>query len=189
MYVEIELIAICIVILQLGTFTHFTWWAITSLAISDFVYIVSTKSYLHIEKAAASIAFIVSCTVLILSLSKCTLFSDALDEHGTFVYVVGNFALHYFPSLRLLYRLWTLHANSQTIALESPFFFSGLKQIVYALSFIPVHLLLLYCMLNDPSVQYQCPPPLNRALFVGLTVLAAFLVELSFEFYFPSQVF
>lgn len=184
MYVEFELAILSIIIIEFGTFTHFTWWAITSLALSDFVYIVSRKSYLHIEKASASIAFIVSCTVLVLSLSRCLLFSDALAEHGTFIYIVGNFALHYFPSLRLLYRLWTLHSKTSSEAYQSPFFFAGFKQLIGSLTLIPVQLLLLYCMLNDPSVQYQCPLPLTRPFFVGGTVIFALITEGIFELYF-----
>ena len=184
MYTEAELAVIVLIILELGTFTHFTWWAITSLAISDFVYIVSRKSYLHIEKASASIALIVSYTVVILSLSRCTLFSEALDEHGVFVYVAGNFALHYFPSLRLLYRLWTLHSNLKPSTPHSLATVKGLKRVLASLTLIPAQLLLLYCMLNDPTVQYQCPAPLSRPFFVGATVLAAFFTEAGFELYF-----
>ena len=37
-----------------------------------------------------------------MSLSRCDLLQDALDEVGPILYLVGNFVLHYYPFLRLI---------------------------------------------------------------------------------------
>lgn len=107
----------------------------------------------------------------VLSIVNCKLFKQALADNGILQYTVGNFALHYWPSLRLLFRLWQLHPKLLYRKLDWHIFTS--------ISYIPVQLLLLYCMLNNPSSQYKCPAQLRESYFVIAIVVAAVGIEIA----------
>ena len=171
MFLQLEIIILCVALVEIGTFLHFTYWAIASLALSDLILLASTERYLHIEKAAATIAILVSCAVPVLSIINCKLFKQSLADNGILQYTVGNFALHYWPSLRLLFRLWQLHPKLLYRKLDWHIFTS--------ISYIPVQLLLLYCMLNNPSSQYKCPAQLRESYFVIAIVVAAVGIEIA----------
>jgi len=169
MFLYLEIFILCLTLVEIGTFLHFTYWAIASLAISDLILVCSKRRYLYIEKAAVTIAVLVSCAVPILSICKCQLFSEALTDNGTLQYTVGNFALHYWPSLRLLFRLWHFHPRLSWHKLN--------VNVLKTLSYIPVQLLLLYCMLNNPSTQYKCPAQLSLPIFVAAIFVSSISIE------------
>ena len=174
MLVELETFIFGIALLYAADLHHFTWWAVISLIASNTIFVLANNSYHRIERAAASIATFVSCAVVILSLAGCKLFANALNDHGTTVYVLGNFALHYWPSLRLLYRMKRVH-NSQPAQKTK-----HVGRSVLQLSFIPAHLLLLYCALNDPTDQYMCGANLSHNVFVAINFFASIGIELLF---------
>jgi hypothetical protein len=171
MFLQLEIFILCITLVEIGTFLHFTYWAIASLALSDLILLLSARRYFRIEKAAATIAIVVSCAVPVLSICNCRLFKEALADNGIVKYTAGNFALHYWPSLRLLFRLWQFHPHLSLQNLRPSVFTS--------LTFIPVHLLLLYSMLNNPAKQYKCPDQLRQSYFVVAIVIAAVAAEVA----------
>lgn len=175
MLTELETLIFAVALLYAAELHHFTWWAVASLVVSNALYVAAETSYHRIERAATSIATFVSLAVVVLSLSGCSLFAYALEDYGPTVYVLGNFALHYWPSLRLLYRMKRTHTTpaSQKRTIAGP---PALLQI----SLIPAHLLLLYCTLNDPTVQYKCGKNLSHNTFVAINLVASIAIELLF---------
>lgn len=92
-----------------GQAGHMTWWGIATLAARLLTFTVSETVDL-----LGSTQLIVSLTVLIgtwaMSLSECGMLVTALADFGPLGYVMGNFALHYYPVTRAL----TIPAASTT---------------------------------------------------------------------------
>ena len=91
---------------------HYTWWSITVFALWDLL--LFTEAYIYYEQThpltaltdhfagvVSVVAAVVGLGVLYMSANECELLSDALDEAGDSLYVVGNFAMHYYPLIRL----------------------------------------------------------------------------------------
>ena len=91
---------------------HFTWWSITVFALWDALLFV--EAYVYYGKPSplttltdrfagvvSVVAAVVGLGVLYMSANECELLSDALDEAGDSLYVIGNFAMHYYPLIRL----------------------------------------------------------------------------------------
>jgi hypothetical protein len=79
---------------------HLTWWGVVAYGVylwarardqQDTVWL--TVLLLHV---------VIISGVWFMSLSRCDLLEDALDEVGPILYLVGNFVLHYYPFLRLI---------------------------------------------------------------------------------------
>jgi hypothetical protein len=105
-YVEIVAIVVSICV-DFTHLTHLTWWGLISLAIYDmFVILDTTKSHslngYHYWGAALTFSVVILIGVLGLSLAQCSMLSDAVDQYGWSGYVVGNFLVHYYPTLRIL---------------------------------------------------------------------------------------
>ena len=84
---------------------HYTWWSITLFAVWDVLLFVD--AYLGTRLASpfagltATVSVVVAIGVLYMSANGCTLLSDAQDEAGDGLYIVGNFLMHYYPLVRL----------------------------------------------------------------------------------------
>ena len=104
----IEIFAFSIAIGVYADFSHFTWWALTTFVVSNVLELIDLKKNERLEIAAATICTVVSATVPLLSLIPCTLFNNAFEEYGLFLYTFANWVVHYYPSLRLLQRVYPL---------------------------------------------------------------------------------
>ena len=145
-----------------GDFTHFTWWAVLSLVVSDATMLLGFGDH-RSHTLSATISCCVSITVLLLSYLECSLFSEAYTELGHNAYTVANFAVHYWPSLRLLPR-----------AIDSPLHRHGKWYYADAAC-----LLTLYTALLRPVEVYGCANShtVTHALMVGLSVGGPLLVQ------------
>lgn len=80
--------------------SHLTWWGLASLAVFDYA-----NAWGRADSVYAVVLCLQLCVVVgvwFMSLSSCDLLEDARVEVGDLVYGVGNFAMHYWPSLRVL---------------------------------------------------------------------------------------
>lgn len=80
--------------------SHLTWWGLVALAIFDYATVWRMQDSVY-----ASVLCVQACVVLgvwFMSASECSLLADAQAEVGDGVYAIGNFAMHYWPSLRVL---------------------------------------------------------------------------------------
>lgn len=119
--------------------THFTWWGIGSLVLFDAVALWSPPGWRERTFAFfAGTAFTILVGVLGLSVARCTLLSDALDEMGFGGYVAGNLAIHYWPAARVM-----MHAPQTLVR--------GPNQALAAASY-----LVLYLSVNRASKVYGC---------------------------------
>lgn len=145
-----------------GDFTHFTWWAVISLLVSDVALLFNVGTH-RSHTLSATISSCVSITVLFLSYSGCGLFSDAYLNLGENIYAVANFAVHYWPSLRLIPR-----------AVDSPVHVHGKWYYADAAC-----LLTLYTALHKPVDVYQCADAhyLTHGALVGLSVGGALFIQ------------
>lgn len=164
MFNRIEALVFAVLMYQLADMTHFTWWAIASLIVSD-VLVESNLHCVHVNVLAGSIAVLVSLAVAGLSVVRCSLFQGALDDLGAPVYALGNFAVHYWPSLRLVVRICTSEVPAKL-----------------HLTTVPAQVLLLYTALNNPTVEYRCPPNLSHVTFVVGSLFASVGIELGLAF-------
>lgn len=147
-----------------GDVSHFTWWAVISLVVSDVtcmsnITTVHTAMHYRANVMFATIATMVSLTVVVLSWMECTLFVSALADNGTLLYISGNFVLHYWPSLRLLVRV-----------LECPH-----KRTITADA---ACLITLYNVVNNPSEVYGCTAVLPNWPFPIAAVVGSVVVEI-----------
>tara|TARA_B100000795_G_scaffold268652_1_gene256091 strand:- start:2667 stop:3170 length:504 start_codon:yes stop_codon:yes gene_type:complete len=131
-----EILVFTIALITQGNITHFTWWAVCSLICSDVAELANVASPRG-EIMAATISVLVSVTVPIMSQLSCSLFSDTLTEVGYVVYVFGNSALHYWPSIRLTGRVLNDKRSTSICADAS-------------------RVVAIYMLLNKPLVVYGC---------------------------------
>ena len=86
--------------------------------------------------------------VIVLSFARCSLLQDTLEDLGGSAYLLGNFAVHYWPLLRLYF------CRPQTM---SPRFWN---QAIYGLSFAVI-----YLCVQQASTVYGCSMPENTVLY------------------------
>ena len=91
-----------------------------------------------------------------LSATKCALLTDALDELGGSLYIMGNFGVHYYPALKLWTNKPKLHHQNSKITPS-------------------LTLIVSYLALEQANVVYGCPLPqivitLSALLCIPLTV-------------------
>lgn len=141
--------------------THFTWWGIASLAAFDLTAALDPPRWRERTFAFfAGTAFTILVGVLGLSVARCTLLSDALDELGFGGYVAGNLAIHYWPAVRVM-----MHAPSR---LEKE-----ANQSLAAASY-----LVMYLSVNRASRVYGCKlQEWMVVLFGAIGIVAAQLLR------------
>lgn len=93
---------------------HLTWWSIMLFGAWDAAIFCEYYANRNIDTHAVDIvpnftpavltlSSIVLVGVYYMSAAGCDLLSDALDEAGVELYLLGNFAMHYYPVLRSLF--------------------------------------------------------------------------------------
>lgn len=83
--------------------SHMTWWGLVALAVFDYARARGTADYVYVTMLGLQAAIVVG--VWWMSATRCDLLADAQSEVGSTAYFLGNGAMHYWPSLRiLLYR-------------------------------------------------------------------------------------
>lgn len=120
----------------------------------------------HAEKywlVAFNISIIIAFGVLALSILKCDLLSEALRDLGGSFYLLGNFAVHYYPPLRLWY--------------SKPEYTKVAKQITFSLVWIVTYLAsqkassVYGCRISDRTIL------ISSLLCIPLTILVYFAAE------------
>tara|TARA_Y100001938_G_scaffold150263_2_gene240382 strand:- start:495 stop:1133 length:639 start_codon:yes stop_codon:yes gene_type:complete len=95
-----EILGIIISIgLDTSHMNHFTWWGLIWYGLYAF------SGILNLDNRTWGAAIVTCTTVLVgvvaLSVFRCSMLSDAVEEYGASGYLLGNFAVHYWPCLRL----------------------------------------------------------------------------------------
>jgi len=150
--------------------SHLTWWGLLTLAIFDWFYV---RDYADIVWLGVLIFFTnIICGVWFMSISKCKMLSDTLMEVGVAKYAVGNFAMHYWPFLRVV-----LYTPSRII--------NPARQLATVLGLIA-----LYCSTRDASAVYGCSDSLEPWIalvsFWGLTLVSTALIAICGPLLFPN---
>lgn len=144
--------------------SHFTWWAVLSLIGSNVALLFGhTNHRSHV--LSATISCCVSVTVVFFSCIGCRIFKDAFDDLGPNAYLLANFAVHYWPSLRLVPR-----------AVSSK---DGVPLYIYGGA---ACLLSLYTVLHEPAHVYKCPAWLRQWHIVLSSVLGTVLIQIVLHF-------
>lgn len=152
-----------VAIIVLGNSTHFTWWALTAYTLCIIVHAVNK---LHMIRRLLVMATVSSATVSVsvlgMSLCGCSIFAEAAEAHGPLVYTVGNWALHYWPALRLV-MLLRLSATERTVHGDAARFF------------------VLYCTSQLPGAIYECPSAIPKSIYplagIGFTLSFEWLID------------
>lgn len=168
MFIEIETLVFGVAIVAAAEMSHFTWWAAAALVVhnvSSIATATNTASPLLIS--ALAISLVVSVTVPCLSAARCALFQETLASIGVTEFAVGNFVLHYWPSLRLVHRFWTTSCFVAHAPARVPEFGGIAAQV-----------LMLYCTIYNPSRVYGCPAELSKGVFIATGLTAAVAIEL-----------
>ena len=132
--------------------THLTWQNIVAQAVWLFSYIRKVDSYVWLTCILLNVVVLIG--VWFMSAAKCDLLQNSLDDVGGLTYLIGNFILHYYPSLRLI--------STPPTHLVRP-----ARQVVVAIAVVA-----LYCATNDPKVVYGCAVWLAReSVCLGFTAL------------------
>lgn len=81
-------------------FEHFTW--ISLAAIGAYAALACCRLEEHYYWTIVTVDVIVILGVTLMSQLKCDVFEEAYTENGAFLFIVGNFAMHYAPLLIVL---------------------------------------------------------------------------------------
>jgi hypothetical protein len=83
--------------------THFTWWALAIYVAYQGIRV----GYPTFSPLLWAVSFVVSTVVVLgvvlLSVARCRMLDETLADIGASAYLVGNFAVHYWPWLRLYF--------------------------------------------------------------------------------------
>lgn len=123
MLAVVELVAIVVVIsLDPSHMNHFTWWGLVSYAVFISAYIGYPGLENRIWGVCAIISLVILVGVILISILGCGLLTATLKDLGGSQYILGNFAVHYWPALRL----WFLRPSDQSSRLFYSQLFFGL---------------------------------------------------------------
>jgi len=129
-------------LLAVGDPTHFTWWGVASLCMANVAEVLPDNCRLFRTRTsmlAAVVCTVIMGAVVVMSLAQCHMLTDTLQDMGPWAYGAGNFALHYYPSLRsltLAYQYDTHHTTGDA-----------------------ARYLAAYCVLHQPNAVYGCGLP------------------------------
>lgn len=84
--------------------SHLTWWNLIAVASYDAAVVAGRGPTL--APAVGVLCGVVVIGVLFMSAARCDMLLDARDDAGLLLYVAGNFAMHYYPALRLMLAPW-----------------------------------------------------------------------------------
>lgn len=128
--------------------SHFTWWGLAAYGLYAGATLFLSQSVAHFFWGVSiTLSTIIFFGVCGLSIARCSLLQDTLDDLGGSGYFLGNFAVHYWPLLRLYF---TRPSDL------SPRFWN---QALYGLSF-----LLVYLSVMEASEVYGCTLPENTVV-------------------------
>lgn len=137
--------------------THLTWQNIVAQAVWLFSYIRQVDSYVWLTCILLNTVVLIG--VWFMSAARCDLLQNSLDDVGGLTYLIGNFILHYYPSLRLI--------STPPTHLVRP-----ARQVVVAIAVVA-----LYCATNNPKIVYGCADWLDKEIvcssFTAIILIAA----------------
>lgn len=139
-------------------FEHFTWWSIVSFALYGSLYVINYQR--HFFWTFMTIQVLVIAGVIIMGATSCDVFEQAFQDNGAVVYILGNFLMHYLPSVVAL------------LLADKSYIFCGLqdslRQIWSAYGFF-----LVWNLLHDPWRVYGCnlPHELGSIGMIGVVLL------------------
>lgn len=95
---------------------HLTWWSIALFGLWDLTLFIEFSLHANtiplprklsqpLTTTVSVVNTIVLFGVLFMSAESCALLTDALHDAGVPLYLVGNFAMHYYPVLRTIFSL------------------------------------------------------------------------------------
>ena len=154
-----------IYIAGIASYDHYTWWSLALVWLYIAILAVAAWSHKvpltaeHVRRelwlAPFLSAFIVVLGVIIMSSLPCTLLTDMYAENGALIYTGGNFIIHYYPLLRMVF--------------FAPVTLKAEKPLVFVL-----HLILVYTLAFNPNTIYGCtalPRSMTTALLAGIPFL------------------
>lgn len=141
-----EGIATLIVVAAIGNFEHFTWWAFTIYGTFLLATVVDYTSRVWVY--AFVVQILVIAGVITMSTGTCSMLVNSVNQHGPALYLVGNFYLHYWPTVGILLRSDEPCQTSTQCALALLTFF-------------------LYASLWQPNSVYGCPVSYNAVVVAG----------------------
>lgn len=150
--------------------THLTWWGLLTLAVFDWFYVRGVADIIWL---AALIFFLnIVAGVWYMSIEECGVLVDTLSDVGFLKYAVGNFAMHYWPFIRII-----LHVPEK------------IKNPARQLSMV-LGLLALYCATRNPSHVYRCnqglQPWATLLSFWGLTLASTTVIAVCGPWVYPT---
>lgn len=160
-----EFVVLLAGIVAAGSVQHYTWWGCAILLAADFVELFSqvvTSQQPIIDRVWMLLlvnSVYIQLAVLCMSAAKCTYFNDVRLELGNTLYLIGNFIVHYLPSLRALSMLHRAPRRFHTLHLDATL------------------LSVVFCTIYNPRVQYGCEDAPNLLLLTGSTI-APIAIEL-----------
>eukprot|EP00729_Bicosta_minor_P020283 gene20283-21158_t len=108
---------------------HFTWWGLASYLIFGVFDLCHRGELWH--GVALTVSGIILVGVLGLSACGCTMLATTLADLGPSAFILGNFAVHFYPMLRLLF--WAKFKERPDVA-------NFTAQSVYGLSLLVVYM-------------------------------------------------
>ena len=158
LYAAFEFWTLAFFVFSNGDPTHLTWWAVVLLVAYDGVIALGPSMNvprpwrLRAWTAGFSLSVLVQLVVGLMSLIRCSMLRDALGEVGTWTYFLGNFALHYWPTLRYL-AASPRAADAKELRRRKPTS-SGVQGS--ALTFDCARVLAAYATIQAPAKVYGC---------------------------------
>lgn len=149
-----EFVAIVAAVVVLADYNHFTWWAVTSYGIFLGLHLFGLSSRTWVF--GVCVQGLVVLGVVAMSVLGCDTLVDAASDNGWAVYVLGNFAMHYWPTIGILLRRppgAAAHAENQ--------------------AWSATMLFLLYSSIKRPNNVYGCAVPYNGVVVGGFVAGAA----------------
>ena len=106
-FTAIEAIVITFFVLTDLDYSHYTWWAVTTYDLFLLSYLVDASKLLWGFSFLCSLWLVLG--VLFMSATGCGMLKHAAEDNGPFVYVVGNFFIHYWPMVGIVVRFTEPH--------------------------------------------------------------------------------
>jgi hypothetical protein len=141
---------------------HLTWWGIAMLATVDAAALTPPSVQRSaVESAQAVVSLTIVAGTVVMSALQCDVLVDAAEAMGTPAYIIGNYAIHYYPAAR------------GVVAAICQLSFPGAAA---GLSFVCA-----YVSVVLPAKTYGCPlsEPATILALVGAAILVAVGVMLA----------
>ena len=157
------------IFLDIHHLNHFTWWGLVIFALFQLFNIFGLGS--HLWGVSATVSFIILFGVMALSAYGCSMLASTLDDLGPSAFFLGNFAVHFYPMLRLLFA-----SQRNKPASTSDFW----VQALYGLS-----ILVVYMSVARTEKVYGCSAS-SLSIFLGsiasipITVFLSYLAQASY---------